>query len=152
MSSKMKVDISDPEAIKQALDETTLKVAETKARLDELITLRNRLAVLNAGLKPRPGTAGETIQRTVHAAVDQIGGPTRAADVAAILPPDTKRETINWALWKSESDGLIKKLDTGVYAPLDYEPDQAELLAATNGAPSEKREAESRPVTSDEAS
>jgi hypothetical protein len=148
----LKVNIADPEAIRQALAEATQKVNEKKKELAHWTTLRNRLSVLNAELRPEPGSGGATVQQAILAVFDQIARPARAADIAALLPADLKRDTINWALWKSEADGYIQKLDTGLYAPLDYEPEtQEELLAANNGAAADQTGAESRPVTLDEA-
>ena len=36
------------------------------------------------------------------------------AVVAALLPDETDRKTINSALWKSAQDGLLKKLEQGL--------------------------------------
>lgn len=122
------VDLTDPEAIREALDEVTRQVQDKRVELAEWEALKSRLAVLNAGLRPRAGTSGDTIQQGVVAAVNELGRPIRASDVAAILPADTAGKTINWALWKSEQEGLIKKLEQGVYAPLDYVVSEQDVL------------------------
>ena len=35
------------------------------------------------------------------------------------LPSGTKRERVNWALWKAAQDGRIERQAPGKYAPLD---------------------------------
>lgn len=132
---KYSVDISDPEAIRLALEDVNRQVQTMRAELVQLERVRSRLAVLSGGLKTREGA--DTIQQTIVAAVNERGEPTRAADVARILSEDIGRKTINWALWKSDQEGLIKKLDTGLYASLDYTPDQNELPVGSNGASAE---------------
>jgi hypothetical protein len=130
--NKFEVDISNPDAIRDALDEITEQVQSARSELAQLEQIRSRLAVLASGLKERHGA--DTIQQAVVAIVNERGGPTRAADVMGALPQPSERKTVNWALWKSDQEGLLRKIDTGVYAPLDYASDQDELPVESNGA------------------
>jgi hypothetical protein len=145
---KFQVDISDPDAIRLALEDVNLQVQTMREELTQLERVKSRLAILSAGLKTREGT--DTIQQTIVTAVNERGMPTRAADVAQILSAKIERKTINWALWKSEREGLIKKLDTGVYASLDYTADQNELPVGSNGARAEAEDPLSRDSTSED--
>jgi hypothetical protein len=146
---KFQVDISDPDAIRQALEEVTEQVQVLRADLAQLEKVRSRLAVLSGGLNTREGA--DTIQQTIVAAVNERGEPTRAADVAHVLSKDVGRKTINWALWKSEQEGLIKKLDTGLYASLDYTPSQNELPVGSNGSGAEAEDRLSRDTAEEAA-
>jgi hypothetical protein len=121
------VDISDPDAIREALDQATERAEVAREELDRWDAVRERLTLLVKQFEP-PAWTMTTAQGVVISAVNQRGGPTRAADIAG-LPAlaHLERKTVNWALWKAHQDKQIKKLSQGVYAPLNYMPPQDAL-------------------------
>jgi hypothetical protein len=128
------VDMSDPDAIRDALDTATEKAETAREELARWETVRERLALLVRDFEPPPW-AQTTAQGVVVASINNRGGPTRAADLA-VLPAlsHLERKTINWALWKAAKDKHIKKLSQGVYAPLAYETPQ-DSLPVSEGEP-----------------
>ena len=115
------VNIADPASIKKALDRATKEVSAKRRELEYWTQMRNRLLVL-AGQQPRRRDVDSTIFDAVVDTVDKHGAPLRAAEVVELLPEGIPPKTISWSLWKAEQDGLIQKIDHGLYAALGYKP------------------------------
>jgi hypothetical protein len=62
--------------------------------------------------------SAKSIQAQVENLVNALGRHVTANDLLAHLPPDTKRETVNWALWHAHTNNRILKISHGSYAPL----------------------------------
>jgi hypothetical protein len=139
----MEVDLTDPDALAERVNELDDRVVEKYVAVNELaaqlkeaqdelaywIGLRNRVGAL-AGvaqtsqrdqIEAAITAAGPlTLQDQTEAVVNSLGVPVRAADVMRHLPPGTKRERVNWALWKAAQDGRIQRQAPGVYAPTAF--------------------------------
>jgi hypothetical protein len=60
----------------------------------------------------------KSIQAQVEDLVNDLGTTVTATELLALLPPETKRETVNWALWNAANNNRIVRVAQGHYAPL----------------------------------
>ena len=93
------------------------KDAETdQARTERLEALRKRSEQWH--LMRERAAAAQTIQAQVENVVNALGSQVSAGDVLDYLPAGTKRETVNYALWRAAETKRIRRISQGVYAPL----------------------------------
>jgi FixJ family two-component response regulator len=91
------------------------KEAESgQALAARLETQRQRSAHLRAVLEH--GRAASTIQTQVETLVVALERPVSAGDLLEHLPDGTKRETVNYALWRAAEKGRIRRIAQGTYA------------------------------------
>jgi hypothetical protein len=57
-----------------------------------------------------------SIQTQVENLVNALGRQVSAGELLKHLPPDTKPEAVNYALWRAADKGRIRKVSRGVYA------------------------------------
>jgi hypothetical protein len=126
------VDISSPESIEQAVEQTIQELEEAR---EGLATARDnvrrweaiydRLKLL-AGDEDNDGK--ETIRASTIRVVNERARATKADDVIAALGGNVERKSVNWALWDAARSGEIKKISTGLYVPLTYEGNQIDAI------------------------
>jgi hypothetical protein len=94
--------------------------------LERLLMLagEKRDKATHTNAKPAKANAVESVVK----ALDESAVPLRAADLAGRVEQPLERKTLAWALWKAARDNRIQRIETGLYAPLDYEPEQEELV------------------------
>lgn len=143
--STFEVDLADPQAVRTRLAELDEQIARKRAMIHSAqadlaywVSMRRRLGIVagepagalekvlhGIGQVAQEMAVAMSIQAQVEAIVKELVGPLTANDVLVRLAQGTKRETVNYALWKAEQEGRIKKLSQGVYAALEYEPPAA---------------------------
>lgn len=136
-----KIDISDPGVIKEQIPLVEAQVEGARAAMrdaqEDLTywnTILDRLRLLSG--EPRPTldvSTNKTIQSAVLDIVNASPAPLRATDVIKQLPKPTKRETVSWALWNAEREGLIQRLGHGLYASLAVSPTESLRRASEDG-------------------
>lgn len=89
------------------------KPESDRARAERLEEERQRSAGIRAWLEQRH--AATTIQAQVENLVDALEYPVSAGDLLEHLPAGTKRETVNYALWRAAEKGRIRRISQGVY-------------------------------------
>ena len=62
--------------------------------------------------------AAQTIQAQVENVVNALDGQVSAGHILELLPVGTKREAVNYALWRAAQTNRIQRISQGVYAPL----------------------------------
>jgi hypothetical protein len=140
--STFEVDLADPQSVKAQLAELDEQIARKRAVIQVAqndlaywVSMRRRLGIVagepagvlekvlhGVGQVAQEMAVAVTIQSQVETTVKELVGPLTANDVLARLTPETKRETVNYALWKAAREGRITNLSQGVYAALEYEP------------------------------
>ena len=135
--SPVEVNLADPAAIREKLPEVHRwvegmrgAVQRSQHELETAEALLEQLQTL-AGIAPPPSSADRgkvesggkdaSAQDAVVRVINDAQGPLRAVDVAIEIDVPVKRETVNWALWHAEKEGLIQRVSQGLYAALDYE-------------------------------
>jgi hypothetical protein len=59
--------------------------------------------------------AASTIQSQVENLVNALGQEVSAGDLLQRLPAGTKREAVNYALWRAADKGRIRRIRQGIY-------------------------------------
>jgi hypothetical protein len=135
------IDITNRDDIRAKLPEIEklLKVKrEELAALEATYSDLRRMAGISApsrgGLREAVKSRAETTaKKRVIGILEDAQTPMKSAEVATRLP-NLKRDTVNWALWNAEREGLIQRTSQGVYAALNYDPSADTLLASANGS------------------
>jgi hypothetical protein len=143
--SPVEVNLADPEAIRKKLPEVHRwvegkrgAVHRTQRELETAEALLEQLKALAGIASPSSSVdKGEvessrkdaSAQDAVIRVINDAKRPLRAVDVAIEIDAPVKRETVNWALWHAEKEGLIQRVSQGLYAPLGYESRQDDLPA-----------------------
>lgn len=113
--------------VEQLVEEKREAASVAQKELAYWLAISERLRLL-AG-KPRSAEdrdsaqRGPSVQSRVVEALTASDRAWRAPDLRRELLPDVEQKTVGWALWKSEREGLIKRISPGVYSALSYEPD-----------------------------
>jgi len=77
------------------------------------VKVSNALSAFAAGLVEQQSTKARVVE-----VVNALGAPVQVDDVLPYLN-GANRDTAQWALWKADQDGELKRVAKGVYAPLD---------------------------------
>lgn len=125
----LQVDISDPNAIKDALTRAEREVDTREARVRAEVealrywqTMRSRLVALADGNGADVRlSGGETVRHRVLRLVNESPVPIDVDHAQQVIPV-AKRKTLSWTLWDLERKKEIQKIADGLYASLDYEP------------------------------
>ena len=94
----------------QELDDLAAENEDLKAKVKTLEREANRLAERLLAVR-----SSSSIQAQVEQLVLTFGRPVTAAELLEQLPPGTRQQTVNWALWKAAREGRIRKLFRGAY-------------------------------------
>ena len=141
MAKALPIDIANREDIRDKLPEVRKLVdakREELAALEATYSDLLRMAGVRAPAKrekatpAKPGKSPSTKEQVVRI-IEDAGRPMQSVEVATLVP-NVKRDTVNWALWNAEKEGLIQKTAQGVYAALTYDSEAETLLASPNGA------------------
>jgi hypothetical protein len=141
--SPVEVNLADPEAIREKLPEVHRwvegkrgAVQRSQRELETAEALLEQLKAL-AGTTPTSSSVDRgkvessrkdaSAQDAVIRVINDAKRPLRAVDVASEIDVPVKRETVNWALWHAEKEGLIQRVSQGLYAALDYDSPQDDL-------------------------
>jgi hypothetical protein len=94
--------------------------------LDRLRLVAGQKTIAKTGTAKARATVG-VVSTGSESALDRIvrvlnesAIPLRADDVSTRLEKPMAEKTIRWALWKASKEERIQKLETGLYASLDY--------------------------------
>jgi hypothetical protein len=105
-----------------------------QARAERLEKERQRSAHLRAIWEQ--GRAAATIQAQVENLVNALERQVSAGDLLEHLPAGTKRETVNYALWRAAEKGTIRRISQGIY---DANPTFARSVATAKGGEPRRR-------------
>jgi hypothetical protein len=145
----VELNLADPDAIRRKLPELyewverkRRAVEQAQRELETTETLVEQLRAL-AGSASLPtsgkldsGQKEASAQDAVVRVINEAKRPLRAVDVAGKLDNPIKRDTVNWALWHAEKEGLIKRVSQGLYASLDYQSPPEDHPSPEIGLPS----------------
>ncbi len=90
------------------------KAESDQERVERLEKERQRSAQYRAVLEQVRAAA--TVQAQVESLINALERPVSAGDLLEHLPEGTKRETVNYALWRAAEKGRIRRIAQGVYA------------------------------------
>jgi hypothetical protein len=92
------------------------EVESDKARAERLEIERKRSEHRRAMYEAQAQSV--SIQGQVEHLVNNILRPVNAGDLLEHLPAGTRREAVNYALWRAEQKNRIRRISQGVYASL----------------------------------
>jgi hypothetical protein len=95
-----------------------------------------RAKQFNAALEQARAQAAATIQAQVEDLVNALERPVSAGDLLEYLPAETRRDAVNYALWRAAETKRIRRLSHGTYGS----------LAVSTASPSEGGERAKKPA------
>jgi hypothetical protein len=142
------INLADPEAMRRELPQARRlyesKLADLKELHQEVEHLRaivEHMAALVGEPLDTSGAVEETsgkrgkqpapAQQAAAAVIHRARRPMRPREVATELGKDAN--AVGAALWAAAKNGLVKKLEAGLYAPRDYIPPPESLLPDGEG-------------------